>query len=301
MFKSHYQGGVYVEIFSAQGKAPAAKWAQSGKVQRIFDKQVKSYVYNLEGGPSTKMQVPRDEKLGLSLIQQFVVLQLSVPLGVGFNVQIVATDTLNSKRRIFLSSAHRDISHTPLHTRLPLGMLTRGQWVNLAINVGSVVSDVFSSTFKSIEMISVSASCKLRKVFTMKHQPHNTNSGIYSPVYDGPTETIPKACTLNVGTATQVIDMSVIRQWVENQQPKVQRESETKSAPQNPMLRGKPNGTAPSRNARSADMQRKVQTSLEQLNKQNTIARNKRRSKQVQPENTNNTTTNNTTANNTNH
>ena len=43
----------------------------------------------LEGGPSTKMQVPRDERQGLCLTQQFVVLQLSVPLGVGFNVQIL--------------------------------------------------------------------------------------------------------------------------------------------------------------------------------------------------------------------
>ena len=43
----------------------------------------------LEGGPSTKMQVPKDERQGLCLTQQFVVLQLSVPLGVGFNVQIL--------------------------------------------------------------------------------------------------------------------------------------------------------------------------------------------------------------------
>ena len=56
---------------------------------QIFDKGVKSYVYMLEGGPSTKMQVPRDERQGLCLTQQFVVLQLSVPLGVGFNVQIL--------------------------------------------------------------------------------------------------------------------------------------------------------------------------------------------------------------------
>jgi len=275
MFKSCYQGGVYVEIFSAQGKDPAAKWAQSGKVQRIFDKGVKSYVYMLEGGPSTKMQVPRDERQGLCLTQQFVVLQLSVPLGVGFNVQILATDTLNNKRRIFLSSAHRDISHTPLHTRLPLGMMTRGQWVNLAINVSSIVSGVFSSTFKSIELICISASCKLRKVFTMRHQPHNTNTGIYAPSYDGPTETIPKACCLNVGTTTQVIDMAVIRQWVENQQPKVQRETVTKSAPQNPLLRARPSP----RKVHSAENQRKG--SLETVAKQKTtVTKTKRQTKQ---------------------
>ena len=29
------QGGPHVEIFSAQGKDPAGKWGQSGKVQRV--------------------------------------------------------------------------------------------------------------------------------------------------------------------------------------------------------------------------------------------------------------------------
>ena len=82
----------------------------------------------------------------------------------------------------FISDDFNDCALFPFQSPSSAGMLTRGQWVNLAINVGSVVSDVFSSTFKSIEMISVSASCKLRKVFTMKHQPHNTNSGGYQHI-----------------------------------------------------------------------------------------------------------------------
>ena len=46
-------------------------------------------------------------------------------------------------------------------------------------------------------------------------------SGLYTPMYDGATDMIPKSCSLNVGNTTQVIDMAVIRQWVDNQQPKV--------------------------------------------------------------------------------
>ena len=56
---------------------------------QIFDKDIKSYIYNLEGGPSTKMQLPRDERQQLSLSQPFLVLQLSVPLGVSFSVQLM--------------------------------------------------------------------------------------------------------------------------------------------------------------------------------------------------------------------
>eukprot|EP00116_Pleurobrachia_bachei_P000981 sb/3461243/ len=223
MFKSTFQGGTHVEIFSAQGKDPAAKWKQTGKVQRVI-------IFGNEITP------PRERPM--------------------YNRGDLATDTVNSNRRIFLSSSYRDISHTPLHTRLPLGMMTRGQWVNLAFNIPSIVSGVFNSTFKSVELISVSASCKLRKVFTMRHQPHNTTTGLYTPMYDGATDMIPKSCSLNVGNTTQVIDMAVIRQWVDNQQPKIQRETVTKSAPQNPLLRNKP---IPSRNAHSADHQRKLQ------------------------------------------
>ena len=58
-------------------------------ISQLFDKTIKSYVYLLEGGPSSKMLIPKDEKTGLSLIQPFVVVQISVPLGVGFNVEIL--------------------------------------------------------------------------------------------------------------------------------------------------------------------------------------------------------------------
>ena len=57
------QGGPFVEVFSAQGRNPAAEWKQNGTIRLEYDKEVKSNVYVLEGGPTlTKMSLPRDEK-----------------------------------------------------------------------------------------------------------------------------------------------------------------------------------------------------------------------------------------------
>ena len=49
------------------------------------------------------------------------------------------------------------------------------QWLNLAIDMVSVVGELFrGQTFKSLDSILISASCKLRKIFTLKDQPPDT-------------------------------------------------------------------------------------------------------------------------------
>ncbi|GCC21907.1 hypothetical protein chiPu_0000290 [Chiloscyllium punctatum] len=71
MFKNEYQGGPFVEIFSSQGKDPVAKWKLCGSpaVQKVFDKEVKSYVYILEGSSQrNKMQLPKDSKQSRKLL-----------------------------------------------------------------------------------------------------------------------------------------------------------------------------------------------------------------------------------------
>ncbi|GCB66323.1 hypothetical protein scyTo_0014980 [Scyliorhinus torazame] len=93
MFKNEYQGGPFVEIFSSQGKDPVAKWKLCGSpaVQKVFDKEVKSYVYILEGSSQrNKMQLPKDSKQTLGLIQRFLVLQLCVPVGQDFSTELLS-------------------------------------------------------------------------------------------------------------------------------------------------------------------------------------------------------------------
>ena len=54
-----------MDVFSTQGRDPAAHWKLNGSVKKEFDKVVRGYVYSLEGGASTtttKMTLPKSDK-----------------------------------------------------------------------------------------------------------------------------------------------------------------------------------------------------------------------------------------------
>uniref|UniRef100_A0A5F9D6H1 CFAP20 domain containing n=1 Tax=Oryctolagus cuniculus TaxID=9986 RepID=A0A5F9D6H1_RABIT len=129
MFKNEYQGGAFVEIFSAQGKNPGAKWKILGSpsvIWKEFDKEVKSFVFVLEGSSQTnRIQLPKENKQILGLIQRFLVLQIYVPLGQDFSTELLITDLGNIKRRLYLSTVHKELSSTPLHAKIPLFMIKR--------------------------------------------------------------------------------------------------------------------------------------------------------------------------------
>jgi hypothetical protein len=72
MFKNAFHGGPAVEVFSTSGKNPMEKWKVSGSISKVFDSEMKGYIYNLDG--QAKMQIPKDDlKDHLGLIQPFLV------------------------------------------------------------------------------------------------------------------------------------------------------------------------------------------------------------------------------------
>ncbi|KAI5768743.1 CFAP20DC [Gulo gulo luscus] len=179
MFKNEYQGGAFVEIFSAQGKNPGAKWKIIGSpsvIWKEFDKEVKSFVFVLEGSSQTnKIQLPKENKQILGLIQRFLVLQIYIPLGQDFSTELLITDLGNIKRRLYLSTVHKELSSTPLHAKIPLFMIKRKIWCNLCIDLVAFTSEIFKgAVFQSLDGIIVSANCKLRKIFTLKCKPQDT-------------------------------------------------------------------------------------------------------------------------------
>ncbi|KAG9483616.1 hypothetical protein GDO78_009504, partial [Eleutherodactylus coqui] len=174
-----FQGGPFVEVFSAQGKDPVAKWRLSGSQSAIwkdFDKEVKSFVFVLEGSSQTiKMQLPKENKHMLGLIQRFLILQLYIPLGQDFSAELLITDLANIKRRLYLSTVHKELSATPLHAKIPLSIIRRRVWCNLCIDLAAFTSGIFkSAVFQSLDGITISANCKLRKIYTMKLKPQDT-------------------------------------------------------------------------------------------------------------------------------
>ncbi|XP_068109861.1 protein CFAP20DC isoform X2 [Hyperolius riggenbachi] len=219
MFKNEYQGGAFVEIFSAQGKDPVAKWKLSGSPSAIwkdFDKEVKSFVFVLEGSSQTiKMQLPKDGKQMLGLIQRFLILQLYIPLGQDFSAELLITDLANIKRRLYLSTVHKELSATPLHAKIPLAVIRRKVWCNLCIDLVDFTSGIFKgAVFQSLDGIIVSANCKLRKIYTMKIKPQETEQDICGQVENcDPTDTIPRSCHIStdVEQVTQVLELRKIR------------------------------------------------------------------------------------------
>ncbi|KAM4021976.1 protein CFAP20DC isoform 3-T3 [Anomaloglossus baeobatrachus] len=220
MFKNEYQGGPFVEVFSAQGKDPVAKWRLFGSQSAIwkdFDKEVKSFVFVLEGSSQTiKMQLPKESKQMLGLIQRFLILQIYVPLGQDFSAELLITDLANIKRRLYLSTVHKELSATPLHAKIPLSIIRRKVWCNLCIDLVAFTSGIFrGAVFQSLDGITVSANCKLRKIYTMKIKPQDTGEqDIYESSSDcEPTDTVPRSCqiTTDVEQVTQVLDLTKLR------------------------------------------------------------------------------------------
>ncbi|KAF1668792.1 hypothetical protein FQA23_0009160, partial [Aptenodytes patagonicus] len=204
-------GGPFVEIFSAQGKNPGAKWKIFGNPSAIwkeYDKEVKGFVFVLEGSSQiNKMQLPKETRQTLGLIQQFLTLQIFVPLGQDFSTELLITDLGNIKRRLYLSTVHKELSVTPLHAKIPLFTIKRKIWCNMCIDLVAFTSEIFrGAVFQSLDGISISANCKLRKIFTLKSKPQDTAEE------DGPTDVIPRTCQLNtdVPQVTQLLNLTKI-------------------------------------------------------------------------------------------
>ncbi|XP_073809118.1 protein CFAP20DC isoform X1 [Danio rerio] len=216
MFRNDYQGGLTVDIFSAQGKDPVAKWKLYGRkpsITKVFDKEVKGFVYSLEGNSQThKMQLPKDSKMTLGLIQKFLILQVNIPLGKDFSAEFLVTDEEHLKRRLYLSTVHKELSATPLHARIPLTCHNRDTWCNLCIDLDSLTAVIFRGTrFLSLDGIIISACCKVRRIFTMKNEPADFTD---REIRTGPKEEIPRSCQFpcEVQHVSQLVNMKTLGQ-----------------------------------------------------------------------------------------
>ncbi|XP_078802860.1 protein CFAP20DC isoform X3 [Oryzias latipes] len=174
MFRNSYQGGAVFEVFSGQGKDPAARWRLCGgpaAVHKEYNKEVKGFVYCLDGSSHTvKMQIPQDGKMSLGLFQRFLVLQVNVPIDRDFSIELVITDSDHQKRRLHISTVHRQLSASVWHARIPFIGLKRNIWSTLCIDLLSMARELFKG-FLTLDGITLFATCKVRRIFTMKEEP----------------------------------------------------------------------------------------------------------------------------------
>ncbi|XP_070707199.1 protein CFAP20DC [Pempheris klunzingeri] len=216
MFKNNYQGGAVVEIFTGQGKDPVAKWKLCGgpsAIHKEYNKEVKGFVYCLEGSsPTVKMQMPDNGKMSLGLLQRFLVLQVNIPQCKDFSTELIITDLDHLKRRLHISTVHKELSVTLLHAKIPFVGLKRNIWSTLCIDLVSFTRGLFKG-FLTLDGITLFSTCKVRRIFTMKTEPTGMSDDDMFLSGAGFRDLIPRSCQFPpfVRHVTQVFNMESLQ------------------------------------------------------------------------------------------
>eukprot|EP00002_Diphylleia_rotans_P013702 TRINITY_DN2673_c0_g1_i10.p1 TRINITY_DN2673_c0_g1~~TRINITY_DN2673_c0_g1_i10.p1 ORF type:complete len:703 (-),score=125.75 TRINITY_DN2673_c0_g1_i10:67-2175(-) len=265
-FRSDYQNGPSFEIFSAQGSNPLHGWkvihtGSANSVHKEFDKPTKSSVLVIEGSSQTRLQLPADDKKGLGLIQPYLVFQIFVSSGQSFGLELSITDQDRNKRRLILSSSVKDVTCTALHSRLPLTILIRNEWHNLVIDLPNLVSHCWRGhTFRTLESISLSPYCRLRRIFTMKSCPIETMTpgDDYVQLPPGVSfDTIPRAMDFPPGILSQTFIYTMERVFKVQGKPSdtgselSAKDSQSASTPRTQTSKASSNGTRQTRPLRA--------------------------------------------------
>ena len=133
------------------------------------------------------------------------------------------TDSQKNKRRIYLSTAFKEISSNLLHMKVPLAQLPTGQWMNLCFDLEDLVSGNFKgSTFRLLDAIIIHPSCQIRKIFTMKNAPQDTT------ILNSPSgEEIPRAYVfpLGVENMVKIVNMASVSETDEEEIDNGEKES----------------------------------------------------------------------------
>lgn len=88
-------------------------------------------------------------------------------------MELAITDLSQNRRNLFFSTSHKELNIQPLSARIPIKYLNRTQWTNYVFDLAVLVNELWKNqTLKSIDSLTISANCKLRKIFTLKNVPN---------------------------------------------------------------------------------------------------------------------------------
>lgn len=108
------------------------------------------------------------------------------------------------------SSNTKEIVMNPLHCRIPLQNIPIGIWVNLSIDVLSFVAECFKNqTFRSIDFITITANCKIRKIFSMRNSLVEINKNFNEDFPMEYADVLPKTLSLPHGVTYENINLNV--------------------------------------------------------------------------------------------
>ena len=159
--RNHVQ---YSEIMNTHNKSGIKGCLLQGKTEFVYDHHCKGYLLNLNTGSIT---IPRSSKETLEVVRPYLVLQVFIFPGKLLTIELTTTDSESIKRRLIFTQGKQVIKNA-MHARLPNSAFSRNVWVNLCIDMSSIFTLCFPSlSFRSLDMIFISGTLKLRKITSL--------------------------------------------------------------------------------------------------------------------------------------
>ncbi|RHY01998.1 hypothetical protein DYB36_010909, partial [Aphanomyces astaci] len=116
---------------------------------------------------------------------RYLVLQVSIPAAAAISVEVGVLDTNGTRRRVVMSSAFRGAVVHQLHAQVrKAALIPCYVWLNWCFDVAALVDASFATTFRTIDSICLSGTCKLRRVFTMKEPPIPSDHPFGTTIYN---------------------------------------------------------------------------------------------------------------------
>jgi len=165
------------EVFNAEKKLQIQNWTPSGQVSKIHDRFVKSDVLSLAS--NAKLQAPRSLTRASKISYPYLILQIFIPSGRPFSLELLISDSSCSKKKISFTQT-KSISKTSNSARIPQQIFQKDTWNNLCIDLPGLMKSCFSSPFNCIEGIQVSGNCRVKLILGCKLGLRNSSEGISS-------------------------------------------------------------------------------------------------------------------------
>ena len=196
----------HVEILNPQLLDSLKSTHISAAVARLFDPACKCFILSLLN--TGQIQLPKDPRRLLSLVQPYLMVQVYIPTGKSFTLEICFSDHTNTKRRIVLANT-REVVRSQLHVRLPNVTIKREVWLNLCVDVATAAKLFFPGcVYKCMDQIRVGAVCKIRRIFCMRKRVLDTTGDPEAEAQEYEYDLIPAAFEFPKG-------INVVNQFVD--------------------------------------------------------------------------------------
>jgi hypothetical protein len=94
------------------------------------------------------------------------------------HIEIAITDSQRNKRRLIFHQGAKDLVINPLHSRMPINIFHKNEWLNLSIDVFAFADFCFKGVLvRSIDFVKIAGPCRIRRIFSM-----------LNPLFDDETE-----------------------------------------------------------------------------------------------------------------